>query len=93
MSTPTGNGHGQGTSHDNTEGDRQYYPSGWYIPLAGLVATVFGLICLAAYFMEFSGTDRWGKSKSAGHGHAQEQHIESHDKQPAQDHGHEGKGH
>lgn len=55
------NGHGE--SHDDhaTEGNRQYYPQGWWMPLAGLVTVALGF-CIIGYFaFNISGTDKWGQ--------------------------------
>jgi hypothetical protein len=62
MSHHEENGHGQSHDHDTTEGNRQYYPQGWWIPLAGLTVVALGLIYLGGFSVGLSGTDKWGKS-------------------------------
>ncbi|CAN5784208.1 hypothetical protein BH11BAC7_BH11BAC7_17600 [soil metagenome] len=60
------NGHGE--SHDDhaTEGNRQYYPKGWWMPLAGLVTVALGF-CIIGYFaFNVSGTDKWGQREETG---------------------------
>ena len=47
--------------HDMTEGKRQYYPKGWYIPLAGLVLVALIFSLGAGSLLGVSGTDKWGK--------------------------------
>jgi hypothetical protein len=76
MGTHESNGHGHGHAHDTTEGNRQYYSRGWYIPLAGLVVTALGFIILAGWIISFTGTDRWGKWATEEHGHGHGGHIE-----------------
>jgi len=46
--------------HDNTEGSRQYYPKGWYLPLVGLFIVAFGFSYGAGAILGISGTDKWG---------------------------------
>jgi hypothetical protein len=46
--------------HDNTEGSRQYYPKGWYLPLVGLFIVAFGFAYGAGAILGISGTDKWG---------------------------------
>lgn len=66
------NGHGE--SHDDhaTEGNRQYYPKGWWVPLIGLVVVAFGFTVIGYYAFKVSGTDKWGKHEQCemqdGHG-------------------------
>ncbi|HEU4717284.1 MAG TPA: hypothetical protein VFU15_05610 [Bacteroidia bacterium] len=55
------NGHGQSHDHDITEGSRQYYPKGWFIPLVGLVIVAFGFALLGGFVLNHVGTDKWGK--------------------------------
>lgn len=47
--------------HDMTEGKRQYYPKGWYLPLTGLVIVAFCFSLGAGALLGISGTDKWGK--------------------------------
>jgi hypothetical protein len=65
------NGHGE--SHDDhaTEGNRQYYPKGWSLPLIGLVIVALGFTVIGYFAFNVSGTDKWGKSEQCetGHGH------------------------
>lgn len=60
--------------HDMTEGNRQYYPQGWHLPLIGLFIVAFFFCLGAGALLGISGTDKWGKT---------EQHDEH-------DHGHDG---
>ena len=55
---------GHGNSHDDhaTEGNRQYYPKGWWVPLIGLVTVALGFTLLGGFIFGISGTDKWGKS-------------------------------
>ena len=55
------NGHGSSHDHDNTEGSRQYYSKGWYLPLIGLVVIALGFSLLGGFVLGHSGTDKWGK--------------------------------
>jgi cytoskeletal protein RodZ len=59
--------------HDMTEGKRQYYPSGWYLPLVALVAIGIVFAFGAGSLLGISGTDKWGKNNThetaEGHGH------------------------
>src|SRR6266403_6177818 len=57
------NGHGE--SHDDhaTEGNRQYYPKGWWVPLIGLLIVALGFTALGTFVFSHSGTDRWGKTE------------------------------
>jgi hypothetical protein len=47
--------------HDMTEGNRQYYPSGWHLPLIGLFVVAFFISLGAGALLGISGTDKWGK--------------------------------
>lgn len=49
--------------HDMTEGNRQYYPKGWYVPLVGLFVVAFFISLGAGALLGISGTDKWGKSE------------------------------
>lgn len=64
------NGHGE--SHDDhaTEGNRQYYPKGWALPLFGLVVIALGFAVIGYFCFNVAGTDKWGKTEQceAGHG-------------------------
>jgi len=60
--------HGNDHGHDNTEGKRQYYPQGWYLPLVGLFVIAFVFALGAGSLLGISGTDKWGKSADEGHG-------------------------
>lgn len=55
------NGHGSSHDHDDTEGSRQYYSKGWYLPLIGLVVIALGFSLLGGFVLGHSGTDKWGK--------------------------------
>ena len=61
-----------GDSH--TEGNRQSYPKGWWVPLAGLVVVALGFTVIGYFAFNISGTDKWGKSEQCethdGHGDA-----------------------
>lgn len=46
--------------HDNTEGNRQYYPQGWYLPLVGLFVVAFFFALGGGSLLGMSGTDKWG---------------------------------
>lgn len=46
--------------HDNTEGNRQYYPQGWYLPLVGLFLVAFFFVFGGGSLLGISGTDKWG---------------------------------
>lgn len=70
--------------HDNTEGNRQYYPQGWFIPLIGLVAVALVFSLGAGALLGISGTDKWGKT---------EQCSDEHCKGDCGHHGDEGHGH
>ncbi|HET6990751.1 MAG TPA: hypothetical protein VFJ43_05480 [Bacteroidia bacterium] len=56
---------GHGNSHDDhaTEGNRQYYPKGWWVPLIGLLIVALGFTALGTFVLSHSGTDRWGKTE------------------------------
>lgn len=61
---------GHDHDHDHTEGNRQYYPKGWWIPLVALVVFAIGFAGLGGWLFSLSGTDRWGKhSADDEHGH------------------------
>ncbi|MCU0435853.1 MAG: OmpA family protein [Bacteroidia bacterium] len=61
---------GHDHDHDHTEGNRQYYPKGWWIPLVALVVFAIGFAGLGGWLFSLSGTDRWGKhSAHDEHGH------------------------
>lgn len=49
--------------HDMTEGNRQYYPKGWFIPLVGLFVVAFFISLGAGALLGISGTDKWGKTE------------------------------
>ncbi len=49
--------------HDNTEGSRQYYPKGWFLPLVGLFIVAFGFCYGAGSLLGISGTDKWGQTE------------------------------
>ena len=49
--------------HDMTEGKRQYYTKGWFIPLVGLVIVAFAFSAGAGAILGISGTDKWGKKE------------------------------
>src|ERR1041384_7189499 len=63
MENHENNGHGE--SHDDhaTEGNRQYYPKGWWVPLIGLVIVALGFTVIGTFVFSASGTDRWGKKE------------------------------
>ena len=46
--------------HDMTEGNRQYYPKGWYLPLVGLFVVAFFFAYGGGALLGISGTDKWG---------------------------------
>jgi OmpA-OmpF porin, OOP family len=60
---------GHDHDHDHTEGNRQYYPKGWWIPLVALVIFAIGFAGLGGWLFSLSGTDRWGKHTEDEHGH------------------------
>ncbi|MGL4596805.1 MAG: OmpA family protein [Bacteroidia bacterium] len=74
--------------HDHTEGNRQYYPKGWWVPLIGLAVVLFGFAFLVGWFINMTGTDKWGKKDECC---GTEQHGEGHGS--GHGHDHEGKGH
>lgn len=47
--------------HDNTEGNRQYYPQGWHLPLIGLFVVAFFFAVGGGMLLGISGTDKWGQ--------------------------------
>ena len=56
--------------HDHTEGKRQSYPQGWWIPLAGLVVVAIIFAFGIGSLLNIAGTDKWGKTaEDHGHGH------------------------
>lgn len=59
---------GHDHDHDHTEGNRQYYPKGWWIPLVALVIFAIGFAGLGGWLFSLSGTDRWGKHTEDEHG-------------------------
>jgi hypothetical protein len=63
MENHENNGHGE--SHDDhaTEGNRQYYPKGWWMPLVGLLVVALGFTAIGTFAFSVSGTDRWGKKE------------------------------
>lgn len=70
---------GHGHDHDHTEGNRQYYPKGWWIPLVALVIFAIGFAGLGGWLFSLSGTDRWGKhSESDEHGHGTHVQMAAH---------------
>ncbi len=86
------NGHGQ--SHDShNEGNGQYYPKSWWIPLVGLFVIAFGFSLLGGWILGISGTDKWGATHDTEQSHHhgapaldQEHHEEMDPKQdPKQD--------
>ncbi len=52
--------HGNDHGHDNTEGNRQYYPQGWYLPLLALCLVAVAFAFGAGSLLGISGTDKWG---------------------------------
>jgi hypothetical protein len=52
-------------NHDShaTEGDRQSYPKGWWIPKVGLLIIALGFTVLGSVIFSHAGTDRWGKTE------------------------------
>lgn len=62
MANHNSNGHAHGHDDAHTEGNRQYYPKSWWMPLAGLVVLAFGFCLLAGWILGMSGTDKWGKN-------------------------------
>jgi hypothetical protein len=63
MSNHENNGHGNSHDDHETEGNRQYYPKGWWIPIGGLLVIALGFAALGTFIFSHSGTDRWGKSE------------------------------
>src|SRR4051812_32301384 len=61
---------GQGNSHDDshTEGNKQYYPKGWWVPLVGLVTLALAFTLLGGFVFSVSGTDKWGKTEQSDNG-------------------------
>jgi hypothetical protein len=57
------NGHGESHDDHETEGNRQYYPKGWWVPLIGLLVVALGFTVIGTFIFSASGTDRWGKSE------------------------------
>ncbi len=57
------NGHGNSHDDSQTEGNRQYYPKGWWVPLVGLVTIALGFTLIGGFVLRASGTDKWGKSE------------------------------
>ncbi|MDQ3110429.1 MAG: hypothetical protein M3R17_11095 [Bacteroidota bacterium] len=57
------NGHGEGHDDHATEGNRQYYPKGWWMPLVGLLVVALGFTTIGYFAFSVSGTDKWGKSE------------------------------
>jgi outer membrane protein OmpA-like peptidoglycan-associated protein len=53
--------------HDHTEGNRQYYPAGWWIPLVALVVIAIGFAGLGGFLFSLAGSDRWGKHDTEAH--------------------------
>lgn len=47
--------------HDTTEGNRQYYPGGWHLPLIGLFVVAFLFALGGGMLLGVSGTDKWGQ--------------------------------
>ncbi|GAB4143958.1 MAG: hypothetical protein Fur0041_19000 [Bacteroidia bacterium] len=75
--------HGHDHDHDHTEGNRQYYPQGWWIPVVGLVVIGLGFGLLGYNLFNIAGTDKWGKGHETaemhgGHGHEAEGHKDAH---------------
>lgn len=71
------NSHDGQHGHDDTEGNRQYYPKGWYIPLIGLVVVAFFISLGAGALLGISGTDKWGKTEEHADGdHHDGTHME-----------------
>jgi hypothetical protein len=64
-------------AHDNTEGNRQYYPKGWWVPLGGLAAIALCFALLGGWILSMSGTDKWGQQHSGEHA------VGEHHEQPA----------
>lgn len=57
------NGHGESHDDHETEGNRQYYPKGWWVPLIGLLVVALGFTVIGTFVFSVSGTDRWGKQE------------------------------
>ncbi|CAN5381652.1 hypothetical protein BH09BAC5_BH09BAC5_19950 [soil metagenome] len=55
----------ENSGHDdhNTEGNRQSYPKGWWMPLIGLLIVALGFSAIGTVIFSVSGTDRWGKTE------------------------------
>ena len=76
--------------HD-TEGNRQYYPQGWHLPLVGLVVIALAFALLAGWILNISGSDKWGKhdDHAVVHGHGDAHGHDNHDghghSQPAEE--------
>ncbi len=93
--------HGHETGHDDhaTEGNRQYYPQGWWMPLAGLITVALGFAIIGYFCLDISGTDKWGAREEthahdAIHGDAQEPgHTHGPGVKENHDHGQEAEGH
>lgn len=83
------NGHEE--SHDDhaTEGNRQYYPKGWWMPLAGLLVVALGFTVIGYFAFDISGTDKWGQREET------EMHDAIHGNKDADGHSHDhgSKGH
>ncbi len=52
-----------GHEDKHTEGNRQSYPKGWYLPLIGLLIVALGFTVIGTCVFSASGTDRWGKKE------------------------------
>jgi hypothetical protein len=62
MENHENNGHGNSHDDAHTEGNRQYYPKGWWVPLAGLATVALGFALLGGFIFSVSGTERWGQT-------------------------------
>lgn len=83
------NGHGESHDDNATEGNRQYYPKGWWMPLAGLVIVALGFTVIGYFAFNISGTDKWGQREET------EIHDAVHGDDDAEGHSHDhgSKGH
>jgi hypothetical protein len=77
------NGHGE--SHDDhaTEGNRQYYPKGWWMPLVGLLVVALGFTVIGYFVLGVSGTDKWGQRQEIVEGEHGTSHSDGNPKHDA----------